>query len=251
MNLTILGFSPPYTNPGRATSSYLLEVAEYKLLLDCGHGSVGRLLERIQPNELNGILISHMHPDHFYDLIVLRNTFFKRKLKKIPLYLPPEGKIILQDVIQATRLPENYISDFFDMTEYDPQKTLEISNFSITMSKNIHPINTYAMKFEEKNNSSVFIYTSDTAAYQGLSAFCKSSDLIMVECTDYPQPTVSAQRWHLSPEEVVALLKESKPTRCIITHYEAKDKANICKILGPLKNETNIYFAEEFGEYLI
>ena len=51
--LTLLGTGTPAPLTHRAGSSYLLELAGEKLLIDCGPGSVRRLLETgVSPTEI-------------------------------------------------------------------------------------------------------------------------------------------------------------------------------------------------------
>lgn len=247
MNLTILGFSPPYPNPNIATSSYLVKFAKNTILLDCGHGAVSKLLQVEKPDKLTGIIISHMHPDHFYDLVPLRNVFFKNKLKKILLFLPPGGMKILSNVIKATELPEDYMSDYFLMSEYEPDSVLKIDPMEITFLQTIHPINTYAMTFLEKNSNKKFVFTSDTAVFDRLIYFCHNADLMLIECTDVQIPD-DVKRWHLSLTEVSDIVNQAQVKRTIITHYETKDSKKIIEATG---KSSNIFLAEEFKEYKI
>ena len=66
--LTLLGTGTPAPLTHRAGSSYLLELAGEKLLIDCGPGSVRRLLETgVSPTEIAGLLLTHLHYDHCVD----------------------------------------------------------------------------------------------------------------------------------------------------------------------------------------
>lgn len=251
MKLTVLGFSPPYPNQNRATSAFLLESENDRVLIDCGHGAAGKLLEKIDLANLTSIIISHMHPDHFYDLIPLRNLFFKRKLKKIPLYMPPEGQTILQDVVKATRLPDTYMDDHFVVSEYNPEIKLAFDSCSITMLQTIHPINTYAMSIEHTMTGKRIVYTSDTAIFPTLANFCKNADLLVIECTDQPVPTDMIQRWHLSPQEVASVMLESKPKLTLLTHYESNKAKDITEIVRKKAKHFNFEMAEEFKEFNI
>lgn len=247
MKLTILGFSPPNINPNKATSAFLLESKKNCILIDCGHGAVSKLLEKIDPEKLTAVIISHMHPDHFYDLVALRNVFFKRKLKSIPLYMPPDGAKILLDVVKATQLPDQYMEEFFDIEEYNPDEKLDFTSLSLEMLQTIHPINTYAMSFIDKASQKKFIYTSDTAFFPNLAKFCLGADLVIIECTDQPVP--DGERWHLSPKEVLDVLLHSLPKLTVITHYESSKKN---EILSVVKNKKlKIEMAEEFKEFTI
>ena len=78
MKLTIIGASGSFPGPGSPASCYLLTaegVAEdgvtprtWRILLDLGNGALGVLQRYVELEDLDGILLSHLHPDHFMDL---------------------------------------------------------------------------------------------------------------------------------------------------------------------------------------
>ena len=72
--LVVLGAGPAFTDQVGATgAAYLLQHAAGSVLLDLGQGSFPRLAHASEPSELNAVLISHLHPDHFVDLVPLRH----------------------------------------------------------------------------------------------------------------------------------------------------------------------------------
>jgi len=74
MRLTVLGAGPAYTDrEGASGASYLVSEGETHVLLDLGQGSFPRLIEAIEPSTIDAVLISHLHPDHFIDLVPLRH----------------------------------------------------------------------------------------------------------------------------------------------------------------------------------
>jgi ribonuclease BN (tRNA processing enzyme) len=250
MKLHILGFGPPYPNKGRATSSFILETTSAHLLIDCGHGAASKLLEYVSLRDLTAVIISHMHPDHFYDLIPLRNSFFNEKLGKVSLYLPPGGLEILQDVVKATRLPDTYMTDYFKLIEYDPDHITVIGDLQIRMKQTIHPINTYAMSFRKSSDKS-FVYTSDTAWSEQLIDFCKEADLLLIEATEYPPLNTVNQRWHLTPQEAGAFIEKARVKKAILTHYEMKYSRSILSFAREKSPQCQIFLAEEHEEYEI
>ena len=78
MKLTIIGASGSFPGPGSPASCYLVTadgVAEdgvtpktWRILLDMGNGSLGTLQRYIMLEDLDGVCLSHLHPDHFMDL---------------------------------------------------------------------------------------------------------------------------------------------------------------------------------------
>lgn len=74
MEMIVLGAAPAYTDrPGSAASSYLVRAGGAALLLDLGQGAYPNLASALEPSTLTVVLVSHLHPDHFVDLVPLRH----------------------------------------------------------------------------------------------------------------------------------------------------------------------------------
>jgi ribonuclease BN (tRNA processing enzyme) len=74
MELIVIGAGPAYTDRrGAAAASYLLLAEGAALLLDMGQGAFPNLASTLEPSSLTAVLISHLHPDHFVDLVPLRH----------------------------------------------------------------------------------------------------------------------------------------------------------------------------------
>ena len=69
MRITVLGKSPAWQDAGGACSGYLVEEDGYALLLDCGNGVFSKLRRYRDYVDVDAVLISHLHADHFLDLI--------------------------------------------------------------------------------------------------------------------------------------------------------------------------------------
>ena len=69
MEITVLGKSPSWQDAGGACSGYLIENNGFVLLLDCGNGVFSKLRRFADYVEVDAVLISHLHADHFLDLI--------------------------------------------------------------------------------------------------------------------------------------------------------------------------------------
>ncbi|MDQ3608154.1 MAG: MBL fold metallo-hydrolase, partial [Actinomycetota bacterium] len=69
MRVTVLGKSPSWPDTGGACSGYLVEEGATALLLDCGNGVFAKLRERLPYARVDAVVISHLHGDHFLDLV--------------------------------------------------------------------------------------------------------------------------------------------------------------------------------------
>jgi ribonuclease BN (tRNA processing enzyme) len=74
VELIILGAGPAYTDRrGAAAASYLVRAGDAAILLDLGQGAFPNLASTIEPSGLAAVVVSHLHPDHFIDLVPLRH----------------------------------------------------------------------------------------------------------------------------------------------------------------------------------
>ena len=69
MRLTVLGKSPSWQDAGGACSGYLIQEGDTTVLIDCGNGVFSKLRERIDYVDVDAVVISHLHADHFLDLV--------------------------------------------------------------------------------------------------------------------------------------------------------------------------------------
>src|ERR1700694_4170896 len=101
LTLTILGAGPAAPNPGGVCSGYLLRQGENAVLMDCGSGIAGRVAQHVPTNRLRGVAISHLHPDHYFDLVPLYYIikFGERRPAdvgpRLAVHVPPGGREFL------------------------------------------------------------------------------------------------------------------------------------------------------------
>ena len=89
MRLTILGSGSPEPYARRASSGYLLEIGEEKLLFDCGGGVVSRLIEAgHSPGDIDYVFFSHLHSDHMLDYARLVHASWEMNGKPIKVFGP-------------------------------------------------------------------------------------------------------------------------------------------------------------------
>jgi len=92
MRLTIVGSGDAFGSGGRFNTCFLLETAKGTLLVDCGASSLVALKARgVDPNAIDGILLSHLHGDHFGALsfLLLDAQFLTRREQPLLIAGPP------------------------------------------------------------------------------------------------------------------------------------------------------------------
>lgn len=212
MKLKVLGSVSPYVKGKNNCPGYLIETNNKKFLLDCGNGITRQLNF---PNDLNDltIIISHLHRDHYGDLLTLGYaTYVYHKLgqltKKIKVYLPKE------ESIDKTYL-ENMTEHFFEFIPYD-EKTIIEDELKISFKKNPHPILTFSIKVEDNKNT--IVYSSDTGYKNNtLEEFAKDADLLICETT-FLRNQKGKEDNHLTTIETGNIAKKAKVKKLMITH---------------------------------
>ena len=102
LSLTILGAGPAGPNPGGANSGYLLRQDDWAVLMDCGAGVAGRIAQHVSVNRLGGVAISHLHPDHYFDLVALYYLLKygearPAEVTRLPIFVPPGGRAFMRE----------------------------------------------------------------------------------------------------------------------------------------------------------
>jgi ribonuclease BN (tRNA processing enzyme) len=70
--LTIVGCSGSAPGPDSACSCYLIQQDGFALLLDAGNGASGPLQRYAAPQDVDAVILSHAHADHYIDISQLQ-----------------------------------------------------------------------------------------------------------------------------------------------------------------------------------
>ena len=219
MKVTILGTSAAYPGPDKACLGFLVQERGTNLLADCGTGVLGNLQKHLDLHSISDIVISHMHADHFLDLIPYRYALEygldNPKAPKPRLYLPPGGIEALNQVVSPFAESTSFFSDVFEMFEYDPGKQLKLGHFAIRFAPARHYIPTYALSI---TGTRKLAYTSDSALCPGLLQVARGADLLLCNVGRCLGAGIEHLWGHLLPEEAGGLAKEAGARRLMITH---------------------------------
>ena len=166
MRITVLGKSPAWQDAGGACSGYLVEEGGTTVLLDCGSGVFGKLRELIDYTEVDAVVITHVHADHFIDLVPYSYALLLTpRQQPVPvaghpgtddparprLIVPPGARQTFRTVVGAWG-DEELIEQAFAIEEYDAGSTVEIGPLTATFAEVPHFILTHAvnLRFERR-----------------------------------------------------------------------------------------------------
>src|ERR1700716_1379055 len=104
MRVTIVGSGDAFGSGGRFNTCFLLETAKGVLLVDFGASSLVALKAHvIDPDRIDGILLSHLHGDHFGALpfLLLDAQFLTRRERPLLIAGPPGTRARLDALLEV------------------------------------------------------------------------------------------------------------------------------------------------------
>jgi len=206
LNLTILGCSGTYPAAGNACSSYLVRTASTTVLLDLGPGALAKAQEHIDLVDVDAIVLTHDHPDHWLDLPVARNAYryiFDRT--HLPVYATAAT------VAQASPFCDGDAT--FAWTTLTEDSRVTIGDLDLRFSRTAHPVETLATWIE--SGSASIMYSADTGPGWWPTAFDARPDLALIEAT-YEE--VQPHDVHLTAAEAGERAASVGAGRLVLTH---------------------------------
>ena len=217
MELTVVGAGPAYTNRLGATgAAYLLRTPGSALLLDLGQGSFPRLMASIEASELAAILISHLHPDHFIDLVPLRHYlcyfFPTRRRARV---LAPKG---LDDRLDALHGQPGFTAQALDVEPLS-EGARRIGEFTVEARLVTHTEESYGFRVAEGDDRPGIVYSGDCGRADDLRLLLRPGDTLLTEVSFGPGP-IPPGALHLNAEAVGRLAAAADAGRVLLTHLQ-------------------------------
>ncbi len=228
LRLTVLGCSTAVPDPASPSAGYLVEWADTAVLLDAGQGVVRRLEALLDPRRLAGVIIGHMHADHFLDLAGLRYCFpwAGEAPTRLPVHLPPGGRPRIDALAEAISERPGFFDASYDIDEYDPEAGLRIGPLRIRFARGRHYVPAWGLSIEAPDGSRL-VYTGDTGPSPSMTEFARGADLLLVEAALRDATHDDPQRGHLTVDEAIELAIDAEARATLLVHYAPERRAEL------------------------
>ncbi len=215
MRLTVLGASGTWPNPDTATSGYLVQQDGFNLWMDAGTGTLANLQHHIDLAEIDAIVISHEHPDHFVDLYPCFYAWHYGELGRpgLPVFVPLDFTQKLADVVSIDS--QVVMRTAFAFTEVAPGESFDAGPFRIKTEPMAH-LGLPALGFRVQSDGLVLAYTGDTGPTHHVEDLARNADLMLTEATWQDRDDLLP--FHLSSRQAAIHAREAGVSELVLTH---------------------------------
>ena len=213
-----LGCGDAFGSGGRLNSSFFIRTKTKGILLDCGASVMIALKKQnLSGADIDIILISHLHGDHFGGLpfFLCEIIAMGNRKKLLTIIGPPDTeqrtRQVLESFFPGISLKEDAPVTFLT---YVPEQVLEFQSLQITASPAIHspPTNPHSLRLVIEGT--IIAYSGDTEWSDTLIRVSMNADLFICEASTWKTPV----KHHLSVREVLNQLHRIQAKRTVLTH---------------------------------
>jgi ribonuclease BN (tRNA processing enzyme) len=216
LSLAVIGAGPAWSDrPGSSGAAYLVRSRTTAVLLDLGQGSFPRLVQSIEPSELDAVLISHLHPDHFIDLVPLRHYLaYQHRPARSVRVIAPDGLAARIDALHD----QPGFSAVSLAIEPFAAGPVRIGDLAIEARRVTHTENSHAIRVA-RDGGPALVYSGDCGVADDLAPLIRPGDTLLVEVS-FGAGSVPPGALHLNAEAIARLAAATEPGLVLLTHLQ-------------------------------
>ncbi|HEX9636213.1 MAG TPA: MBL fold metallo-hydrolase [Acidobacteriota bacterium] len=218
MNLLVLGSGTLCPRVQRSSAAYLLRVGSERVLVDCGSGTLRRLLELGEDyGAIDRVCFTHLHVDHTADLAPLLFAYrWDRRARRQRALTLHGGPGFLEWIAALDQLYEGGLlkTDYPLQLESYGERPISASGYALRTAAVNHAPHSRALRFEEDGGATA-VFTGDSGPSRELEELAQEADLLVAECSF---PDAISVPGHLTPTSVGELAARARPRRLLLTH---------------------------------
>jgi ribonuclease BN (tRNA processing enzyme) len=174
--------------------------------MDAGPGTLANLQKHIALDDIDAVVVSHEHVDHWSDLEHLAvATHYIRKRPPIPLFCEKDLTSLMRVGPAAGALAWSRIG---------PESKVTVGPATLTFSRTDHSVETLAVRVEGGGRS--LGYSADSGPGWGFEALGPGLDLALCEATFLAEAEGSLL--HMSARQAGVNAREAGVGRLVLTH---------------------------------
>jgi len=229
LTLTIIGCGDAFGSGGRLTTCFHVKTPDHQLLIDCGISSLTGLRQNnIKQEDVDAILITHFHGDHYGGLpFFLLEAAVYGRTKPLTIISPPGCKDRLGKLLELL-YPSSIVLEKLNLAfiEYKPFEKVVQEKFSVQAFPVVHTEASLPHGLRIEIGNKVISYSGDTEWTPTLKDIAKDADLFICECNFFKLKIKN----HLNYFTLKQKLPELGHKRILLTHLDQEMLDNISEV---------------------
>jgi ribonuclease Z len=232
--IKFIGTGPGKTSLKRYHSSFLISNNKYNLLVDAGDGiSRALLIHKIPFSSINGILISHLHPDHYSGLasLIIQMKLTGRR-KNLQIFIHKDLKKMLEDFFYYSYIFMEKMNFTISIEAFVYDKIVNINNsISFAGKLNSH-LNKYKRYEDERKlsfSSSSFLFKINEKNIFYTADIGNKKDLFLFR--DAKTDIIISEAAHIKVKDLLEAFQKLKPYKLFLTHIDEREDYNVLQKL--------------------
>ncbi len=218
MYVKCLGSGDAFSSGGRLNAGFYVRSRSMGILIDCGASTLPALKkENLSAEDVDVILITHLHGDHFGGLPFMLCEIIALKNRAKPLtIIGPENirqkteqslECFYSEMKITKEVPIHFIT-------YVAGETLAFETLRVTPYKAVHSVETHPHSLRVEIDNKVISYSGDSEWTDDLIRASEGADLFICEASSYLKPVKN----HLSVKQLVEQLDRIHAKKIVLTH---------------------------------
>ncbi len=242
MRLTIIGCAGSYPGPDSAASAYLVQARDesgrgWSVLLDLGSGAFGPLQQYIDPFDLDAVALTHLHPDHYFDLAAL---YVYRRYHPTRRQFAPPPLTVYGPFGTASRLVDAYgaeeeadLTAEFTIMPWQAGTPVQVGPLLVEPQAVYHPVPAYGVRVtgpsEDDPQAEVTLaYSGDTDLCAGLITLAEDADLLLAEAA-FVDGRDTVAGIHMTGRDAGRAAATAQVGRLVLTHIPGWNDPEIAR----------------------
>jgi len=219
LELQVLGCGDAMGSGGRFQTCFSLQNGERRVLIDFGATAMIALRRAgIEPNEVDSVLLTHLHGDHFGGLpyLLLDAKWVSGRTAPLRL-LGPRTTAERLRMLRETLYPGSTRGDLgfeLDVRELEPGVPARLEDLHVTPFEVLHESGAPALGLRIDWGGRSIAYSGDTQWTESLVELARGVDLFICEASFYDEVVP----YHLTYEELLANRSRLECDRLLLTH---------------------------------
>jgi len=219
VSVIVLGAGDAFASRGLHQAGYVIDANGTRVLMEAGPAVLASMKRcAISPRDIDLVLISHLHGDHFGGLaFLILEYLYETPLRKNlviagPRHLEQRTWKLFHDLYPDSDTSK--IARKLKFVVLEPGKRTRLGRMRVDTIRTPHTVKDVSLALRIEAGGKSVAFTGDTGWTEELIPFSAGADLFLTECTFFKTRT----DFHLSYPQIAANRERFSARRMILTH---------------------------------